>query len=161
VKKGVQHSKGVALNGCEVITRIDVNAHERCVRFLLWLKKTNLTQMNLKSKVITPREDLGEGWQKMDLSWQGNMLEHLWKHRYIKGGGEWHALLLGLTQVRRASHWDHLSGAPRWQKRLRLNDSFEIQLRNSLSTIHAIRVQEANVNKWRFIWAERMIRGCF
>jgi len=98
-EEGVQHSKGVALNGCEIITRVDVNGHERCVRFLLWLKKTYLTQMNLKSKVITPREDLGEGWGKMDLSWQGNMLEHLWRHS-IKGGGAWHALLRRLTQAR-------------------------------------------------------------
>lgn len=34
-EEGVQHSKGVALNECEVITRVDVYGHERCVRFLL------------------------------------------------------------------------------------------------------------------------------
>jgi hypothetical protein len=34
-EEGIQNSKGVALNGCEVITKIDANGHERCVRFLL------------------------------------------------------------------------------------------------------------------------------
>jgi hypothetical protein len=33
-EEGVQQSKGVALNGCEVITQVDGNGHERCVRFL-------------------------------------------------------------------------------------------------------------------------------
>jgi hypothetical protein len=38
------------------------------------------------SKVITPREDLGEGLQKMDLSWQGNMLTSM-KDIYISKVG--------------------------------------------------------------------------
>jgi hypothetical protein len=153
---GVWHPKGVTPNGCEIVTKVHANGHKRCLKFLIWLRKTYLTQINLKLEAVTSKEDSGERWWKKILDDKATCQNIYEDVNLSKGVNDMPFCVGKPTSCR-----EQFGGAPRWCGRFRPSDDCGVQLPMSSNTIQTIRAQGDQRKKMEAYASQGDVYGLF